>query len=474
MPVNTEHEDFKKSKNRWQICRDAIAGEDVVKQRGTAYLPRLEGQSNDDYNAYKMRAMYFNATGRTKDGIVGMIFRKDPIVSGTNDRKTLEIRVTKYGKSLLGLSRLLTGEIMSVGRVGVLLDAPNANNGRTGQASFAVYTTESIKNWETYINPVSGFEQLTMVVLEEIIKEVKVTDKFYLEEKVQYRVLELTNGVYTQTIYAIEGGVEKKGVTVTPRANGRTMDYIPFKFISISGATNGEIVKPPLYDIATVNMSHYRSSADLEHGRHFTGLPTAWVAGFPKDTILQVGSGVAWVSEDPKATAGYLEFTGQGLMALENAMKEKSKIMAILGARLLEEQQTKTSEAVDTHRLRKAGENNIVAIIAKSISGGITDILSWMQDWRVGFPKNLKIELNTDYVQTKMSSDELIALIKAWQVGLVSDETAIWNLRQGEIMPDHLEASEEIERLKQIKQEVKIVEKQVKKDKLNGQGATEQ
>ena len=43
-----------------------------------------------------------------------------------------------------------------------------------------------------------------------------------------------------------------------------------------------------------------------------------------KGASLRIGSSTAWVSETPGATAGFLEFTGQGLTTFERAMDRAS------------------------------------------------------------------------------------------------------------------------------------------------------
>ena len=452
MAVNTPREEYILGAPDWKLCRDAIGGSRVVKNAGTNYLPQLEGQSYGEYAAYKLRATYFNATGRTVDGIVGMIFRKDPSISGSSDKQLLATKVSKDGKKFSEFLRAITAEVVGMGRVGVLIDAPS--NGETAnKAYFAEYQPEAILNWETY--EVKGEERLSLVVLEEEIL-IQGDDEFTKKKVPQIRVLRMVQGVYQVQIYKQLNTASSEfspQQPVFPRIAGRPIDHIPFKFITPSGTSLGKIEKPPILDIAEINMSHYRSSADLEHGRHFTGLPTAWAAGFPKDTVLKIGSGVAWISEDANANARYLEFTGQGLTALTDALKEKNRQMTILGARLLEESNPKAAEATETHRLRKSGENNIVANIAKSVSGAATELLNWLSLWRTDLSGNYTIDLNTDYVQTKMSSDELIALVKSLQDGAISEETFVWNLKQGEILPDHLEVSDEIAKLKQNKKD---------------------
>src|SRR5258706_11802851 len=80
MPVNSTHPDYAAALPSWVRARDVIAGEDAIKARGESYLPRLDAQSEDEYKAYKSRGCFFNATSRTCDGMLGLLFRRDPEV----------------------------------------------------------------------------------------------------------------------------------------------------------------------------------------------------------------------------------------------------------------------------------------------------------------------------------------------------------------------------------------------------------
>jgi hypothetical protein len=56
------------------------------------------------------------------------------------------------------------------------------------------------------------------------------------------------------------------------------MKRIPFRFFNAT--TNlGDIEKPPILDILTLNLSHYKTYAQLEHGRFYTANPVYYVSG---------------------------------------------------------------------------------------------------------------------------------------------------------------------------------------------------
>src|SRR5438034_10678346 len=80
MPVNATHLEHDASLPAWQRARDVLAGEDAVKAAGEKYLPRLDSQTDDEYEAYKARASFFGATARTLEEYLDLIFRHAPVV----------------------------------------------------------------------------------------------------------------------------------------------------------------------------------------------------------------------------------------------------------------------------------------------------------------------------------------------------------------------------------------------------------
>lgn len=205
--------------------------------------------------------------------------------------------------------------------------------------------------------------------------------------------------------------------------------------------------KPPMYDLATLNLSHYRTTADLEHGAHFTGLPTAVVSGYTKESesdVFRIGSSTAWIFPDPSANAKYLEFTGQGLDTLRNIKKDKEDNLAILGARMLAPEK-KQSEAADTVRMRHAGDGAILSAICNSVSQGLNKCLEIIGQWEGTEPAT--IQLNEDYLDQPLSAQDLQALVQAWQQGAISDETLFYNLKVGEVMDEYTTFEEEQSRI---------------------------
>ena len=231
---------------------------------------------------------------------------------------------------------------------------------------------------------------------------------------------------------ARESDVVPFGPPRQPLRRGERLPFIPFLVVSPT-SVDAAVAPPPLLDLVDVNLSHYRTSADLEHGRHYTALPTPFVAGVPPTTVLEIGSGTAWVFQDPQAHAGMVEFSGQGLQALERAMASKEQQMAVLGARLLESQKPAV-EAADTLRMRTNGEQSVLRTMAGTLSQVLTMLLRW-HTWWMNLevpPEECHVELNAEFFSARMTGPEAASLVTLWQAGGISFDTLYFNLERGE------------------------------------------
>ena len=323
--IATKHPDYLEHIDQWVFCRDFVEGDRIVKRKGSLYLPRLLGQTDSEYENYLLRALFHAGASRTRVAVVGSILSKRPKIEGL-DPETI---VGANSESIFTLLERMANEMVTVGRVALLVDSAGS------EPWVALYTAESIINWGYEI--IKGRPKLSFVVLSE--SRLDSDDKFTHTRIPIIRVLELIDGKYHMTTYEELNSSSGKSnwvqtdQVIPKRKGGRDFDYIPIEIINV---TDLEIEKPPIYDMCVVNHAHYMSCADLELGRHFTALPTPWAAGFGIDGDLSLGSTSAWVTDDPQASCGYLEFTGAGLNEISKGLAHKEELMASLGARLLE------------------------------------------------------------------------------------------------------------------------------------------
>ena len=416
MPINTNHPSYNATAEAWSRCRDVVAGEQAVKKAGTKYLPRLSAQSGPDYENYKLRATFFNIVGKTLGALVGLAMTK-PVIEKHDEQ--LDYWFTDgEGLQLNEMVGLALSEILLMGRIGLLVDAPVGG----GKPSISTYAAESIINWRVS----NGV--LQWVVLKEVVEKSNSTDLYVTETEEQYRLLALMNGAYYTQLF--DKNSQPITLPIFPQIGNRPMDFIPFLVINAS-STGMAIEKPPMEDIANLNLSLYRTSADVEWGRHFTGLPTPVVSGTDASTVLTIGGTNAWVLPDAQAKAYYLEFTGQGLQSLEKAITEKQGQLASMSARMID-QSTRGSESAEAVRMRYLSESATLTQACQMIEKGLNLVYSWLAKF-VG-TEAPSITMPKEFLGAKLSAAELNALTDAYLKGTIDRATFVYNLRRGDML----------------------------------------
>jgi hypothetical protein len=423
MPVNTPHKQYQANIAKWTRARDCFEGSDAVKEAGTEYLPMLDSHKHGDmagYDAYKKRALFYNATGRTVEGLAGFIFQKEAKFEVPKDfEKHLE-DVTMDGVDADTFALKLGREILLTGRVGAMLDMSQEQGDEPQRPYWIQYDAEDIISWQTERR--NGDPSVTTrIVLREFVDEVDPKDPFEFEDVEQYRVLELTpDNIYQQSLWRKdekkEGGEQwvQFGETITPTRREEPLHFIPFVFGSTT-STAVAVSKGPLFDMIEVNLSHYRTMADLEHGRHFTALPTPWFSGArDSEEEMTIGSGVAWELEQG-GQAGMLEFSGAGLTALVTAEQDKRKMMAVLGARLLEEQAA-VEETATAVIMRHSAEGATLRTMVNVLEKMLTRLVHWHVWWMSTEAKpedvNATAELNKEFFMMRLNPQELQAQLQ--------------------------------------------------------------
>lgn len=458
MPVDSKDKTHIDQAPAWGFMRDLVAGQRVVHAKGECYLPRLSGESDDDFKARIKRATFFNATWRTIEALVGMLFRKPPAVTVSPAAEGMLADVTKSGQAFPAFGERAAEELETVGRVGLLVDYPQTSTAglTVAQAQelnvrphLALYRSESILNARyAWIN---NRTVLSLVVLEETVEE-PGKDKYTPSTVTQWRELELvpvTVGDVTRHLYHV--GIKRKDANgaeyyhvqpFMPMMGGQPMTEIPFEIV-------GDGV-PPLEDLARVNESHYHTTADLEHGAHKTALPQPWVAGLdervdaegrPVDRTLKIGGGHAWALPQG-ATVGMLEYTGQGLAALEKRLDVKERQMAVLGARMLEQQKSGV-ETAETAGIHRSGEQSILQNHADALSAAFTRVLTWFDKWAGGPGTDVSAAVNKDFLPATLDAQAITALVGAWQQGAISKEQLFLKLQKGGVVSDGADFEDE-------------------------------
>lgn len=444
----------------WFLIRDSIEGEPAIKgefgvranyyqtsifgqRQARKYLPQpnpldtsLENQER--YKQYVKRAVWYNFTSRTRDGLVGQVFLRPPVVEMPSSLDPLDVNADGQGMSLEQVAKRATQSALSYGRAGLLTDFPTTDGALSKeqmskgniQPIIRHYYPWQIRNWATIQR---GAKQvLSLVVLEEI--NMIEVDDFALEEELCYRVLRLDPSSFT---YNVETHTEVKGTrgsnkgkptgkfeieTFTPTDhNGKPLDEIPFQFVG-SEANDIWPDRPPLYDLASLNIAHYRNSADYEEACFITGQPTPVITGVTEQWVENVLKGAIQLGSRgsislPVGGDAKLLQASPNQMPLE-AMKAKEEQAISLGAKLVQHQKTvrtATEVMVDT-----TSESSTLHNVAKNVSAAMEQNLRWACLFTGDGEAEIKYQLNTEFELTRMNANDRLAIIKIWQSGAIA------------------------------------------------------
>lgn len=447
------HPEVKYWYDTWRQVRDACAGERVIKEQATTYLPKLDGMADDEYAAYLSRATYYNFTGRTASALTGSIFRRQETFDGLPESLVPRLKSFSRKKETFSIfAEYVASEIFKCGRVGVLVDL--SSQASTSPRPYAVaYPAETILDWETA--EIDGREQLIRVVLWEL-KLVREPNSYLQKYINQYRQLKLSNidgqWVYVQELYShpsesVLNLTEDRLVSrTTPTNRGRPLNYIPFHIFGAFQST-AEIEKSPLEDIALLNLSHYKSYANLEHGRFFAGFPIYFVEAphnGEADSDFMIGASKVWVCP-PGSKPGILELNGQGLKFLADALDQKESQASALGGRMMGVRTTAVAESDNMLRLSERNEQSQLLKVTRSMDAGFTQVLRWwamMQDVSEAQAANIEVEFNKDFLFDGLGAREFRAIHAMYKDGVVPIDIVFFYMKKGGAIPDWMDLKE--------------------------------
>lgn len=416
---------------------DMMAGRDAA----LSHIRELPGHETKTAEAFRKGAYFLPVTSRSAEAFGGLVFAKTPTRKKLEPMDAYLSDVTGSGQDIDRFSEQSFDAILETGAVMVLVDYPSAPAGLSKAEADALGLRPTLKLYDANSILATRLERrgailgLTQVRVVETVEERNPQDEFAIISVKQIRVLGIdAAGFYRQRVFRQTNGKwEQHGEPVQPLKQDRAMDYIPAFF---SNTRDGEPIpsRPPLDDLADINIAHLNNSALMEWGLMWTGNPTPVFRGIQlgEGDEIKLGSSEGILCE-AEGGASFMEFTGSGLSELRMALEAKRKDAALMGARLLLEN-SKAQIAAETARIERAGETSVISGIANALSDCLTKALTCMADWADIQSDGIQYWLNTDLNPAGLSAQQITALLAAWQSGAITLQDLFENLQRGEIV----------------------------------------
>ena len=418
----------------WDKVTDVVAGERVVKDKTTTYLPKPNpsdhsSENSTRYDQYVDRAVFFNATGRTLDGLIGIAFGNGPEVEVPASMDFVTQDIDGAGGGIENQSHRVLEGLMKTGRNGLLADYPirNAATSKAQQlrenihATIISYEAKSIINWR-----LDDRQKLSLVVLFEKVEE---ADGFGIESVDQWRELAISalsddpDGQirYVVRLWRMDDETGEPVIYdefIPLDAAGNEWDEIPFQFVGAVD-NNAEIDKAPLMDLACLNIAHYRNSAEFEESLYFTNQPTFVISGLDDQWItdhwnenLYIGSRAA-IPLPVGADAKLIQAKETTLA--RTGMQDKELQMVALGGRLLTHGEAiKTAEQ---SRSETAAAHSVLSLATTNLALAYGIALEWVARFTSGATGAISYIMPTDFTGLNADPNLLNALVAGWQSG---------------------------------------------------------
>jgi hypothetical protein len=434
LTVATPHPDVQAMAELWPMPRTLYQGTAAMRGVGKTYLPKEAAESEEAYKARLMRTVLFNAFAKTVNDMAGRVFAKE-IVFGEDVPEAIEEwseNIDLTGRHLNVFASDILKDAMQTGLAHILVDSP-ANEGAVtradqGRPYFVHLRAEDVIGW-THVLTDNGLALETLRFYETVEEK----NGIHVSRVTQIRVL-LPNA------YQIWRENEKKEWALVIEGS-RDLAEIPLATVYLA-RTGFMTAKPPLQDLADLNITHWQSSSDQRNILHVARVPILFGAGFPEDASLVIGSSSLTRASDPASKLSYVEHSGAAIGSGRDDLKDIEFQMQAMGLQLLvsEPGQSATGEVRDDIK-----ENSRLAMWADALKDGIEQALMWMAKIGGLGEDGGEIIVNKDFGIQARGAVDVQSILAAVAAGIISKETAIREFLRRGILSDNIDPTEELE-----------------------------
>ena len=412
----------------WILIEDLMGGTYGMRRKHRRYLPQEPRELDESYDNRLARSVVPPYYQRLERLLAGMLTRKPVRLVDTSDTITEQLfDVDLNGNDLNVWTYETARKMVRYGHVGTLVDAP-ADGGRP---YWVHYTPRQILGWRTEAK--EGKQELTMLRLQEVAS---IPDGDYGEKLVeQVRVL-------MPGEYQIHQKDDKGDFRIIDE--GRTsLSKIPFS-IAYANRVGFMESRPPLEDIAELNLKTYQIQSDLDNQLHISAVPMLAFYGFPssaEEVSAGPGEAIAFPAEgraeyiEPGGTS--FEYQFKRLEALALQINELG-LSAVLGQKL-------TAETAEAKRINRSQGDSTMMVIAQNMQDMIDNCLQFHARYLGQNEAAGSCHVNRDFMGTRLDPQEINSLLQLYTAGTITQETLLQQLSDGEVLGDDFDVEEELE-----------------------------
>ena len=421
---------------RWVPVADVLGGTDVMRSKADKYLPRLPREDDQCWNTRISRSVLSPFLHRLILAAVGLILRKPIELEDASDYwLEWSQNVDREGTDLQEFASKVLYNSLAYGHHGLLVDFP-ASDART-------LAEEVQSQARPYLIQVPCFETIgwrqqvdqNMGKLQQLrIREYTTEDDGRFGTKViqQIRVLEPGKWeVWRESTNRAGWELYDKGTT--------SLTGIPYA--ACYSSREGMLVsRPPLAEIAQLNIQHYSLQAQLLHCLAVAAHPLLVLRGWDDQSDdlanLSVGNALAM---PPEGGVEYVEPASSAFSAQQQELANLEEQMATLGVTILAKQKN-AAESGLSKQLDRADSNSMLARLSQELEQTLQMAVDWAAEY--SGQEAPKVVIDRDFDHERFQGDMITSLTNLYTNGLLDKETTLKLLQFGEVIPPEFDIEE--------------------------------
>jgi hypothetical protein len=439
----------------WEIMKAVTNGTEYLRDNSEAFLPL---EPREDYTAYLSRvnrAVFSPYTQRLIRAATGLIMRKPITLIGDSYWTDVFAKdVDGCGSDLNEYARRVLICSLTYGQSHILVDYPAP----TGALSLAEERAQNRRPYWIEIDPTNiygwrldrevNYGSMIQVRIaekavvpsgefgEQVFDQVRVIEpgKFSIYRKVSPKK-DLINLEDTSYAGNFDGPENEKDYELVDSGEF-SLGEVPLVSV-YSGKTDTLTSKPPLLDIAYLNLAHFQRQADLIHSLHVASQPMLVLEGWDdqtKDMSISVNYAMA---TQPGNKVYYVEPASSAFEAQTSEIQELQVQMATLGISTLSQQKF-VAESADARRLDRVDTNSMLSMVSLELEQKLQKVFNLSANYLGVEPPEVKI--SRDFDIDRLIGQDITALTSLFDQQVIDREEFRDILVQGEVLPTATES----------------------------------
>lgn len=344
------------------LIHDLLGGTGAMRRAGLKWLPKEQAETWEAWRQRLNRSVLFNGLNRSLDAMVGQIIGAT-ITLEDADPALMDFshNMDGQGSTLQSLAAKFAELLLRDGAAYLFVDAPDK-----GGLPYTVLVEAAHVLGIHY----DQHQQPVMLRWREAVEDREAQFRFVRRDQIR---------IYEPGRYSVWREAEGTGRWSAVKEGDMGIAHIPLVASELTGAADRQ-VRPPLMDLAWLNLAHWQSASDQRHILHIARVPILFARGMNSlDGPVEIGPNRLIVADDPAADIKFIEHSGAAIEAGRQDLIDLEDKMAVLGLDLIREQPGHPTATAK--RLEHASRNATLAMVRHKLKDGLEMVFKQAAMW---------------------------------------------------------------------------------------------